>query len=102
MLFSGGNSESHDILRALHKVCDNIYIFLPSLSHRNNTSWTYLWLLSLVQTFSHKYIMIKCVVVGILHFLEDIAKVHRFEEYVLSHSNVMAVTVQIVQPIIVS
>ena len=44
----------------------------------------------------------KCVAAGILHFLEDIAKVHRFEDYVLSHSNVMAITVQLVQPIIVS
>lgn len=31
LLFSGDNSESHDILRVLHEVCDNIYIFLPSL-----------------------------------------------------------------------
>lgn len=44
----------------------------------------------------------KWVTVGILPFIEDIAKVHRFEKYMLSDSNVMAVTVQIVRPIIVS
>lgn len=71
-------------------------------------SWTYSYLLSLVQTFSHKYILKNifficfAVAVGILPFIEDIVKVHRFEEYVFSDSNVMAVTVQIVRPIIVS